>query len=217
MDIRRSHIVSSWKFFLAVLIAVPLLTYGIVHVLEHKFGRLPVYAGTTIVNSEAKELVSLPDFSFQDQDGQTITNAIMKDKIVVANFFFTSCPKVCPQMMEQLQRVQNATGDSVIIMSFTVDPKRDTPQRLHAYSLQYDVLKPRWKLLTGDKKSLYLFARKGLYITATDGDGGETDFIHSDRLVLLDNLQRIRGFYSGTSVKEVDQLLSDIKKLQHEL
>ncbi|NIG55821.1 SCO family protein [Chitinophaga sp. Cy-1792] len=217
MDIRRSHMTGSWKVFLTVLIVVPLLVYGIVRVLEHKFGHLPVYAGNTIINSDEKTPAAMPAFNFRDQDSLPVTNAVMQDKIVVANYFFTSCPKVCPQMMEQLQRVQNATGDSVLILSFTVDPKRDTPQRLHAYSLQYDVLHPRWRLLTGDKKALYLFARKGLYITATDGDGGETDFIHSDRLVLLDKLQRIRGFYNGTAAREVDQLLSDIKKLQHEM
>ncbi|WP_083549573.1 SCO family protein [Chitinophaga jiangningensis] len=216
MKLEKSYLLTSWKFFLVLLIGIPVLAYVSVRMLEKKYGRLPIYASSTTLAQDNKTDGSLPPFVFTDQLGSTVTNSIMTNKIVVANYFYTSCPSICPKMMMQLQRVQAGT-DKVMILSFTVDPKRDSVGRLMKFALQYDVLPNRWRLLTGDKRALYHFARKGLFITATEGDGGETDFIHSDRFVLLDTRQRIRGYYDGTLPEEVDQLLADIKKLQNEL
>jgi len=216
MKLEKSYLLTSWKFFLALLIGIPLLAYFSVRLLEKKYGRLPIYASNTTLASDNQTDGNLPPFVFTDQLGNTVTNSILTNKIAVANYFYTSCPSICPKMMLQLQRVQ-ANTNNVIILSFTVDPKRDSVARLMKFALQYDVLPDRWKLLTGNKKALYHFARKGLFITATEGDGGDSDFIHSDRFVLLDTRQRIRGYYDGTSPEEVDQLLADIKKLQNEL
>ncbi|MBV8253142.1 MAG: SCO family protein [Chitinophaga sp.] len=216
MKIERSYLLHSWKFFLALLIGLPLIIFSIVHVLENRFGKPPIYASGTTVGKDHTTSGQLPTFVFTDQLGRTVTNSVMNNHIVVANYFFTSCPLICPKMMAQLERVQDA-NEGVIILSFTVDPARDTPAKLMYYGTQYDVHPNTWRLLTGEKKALYYFARKGLFITATEGDGGETDFIHSDRLVLLDTHQRIRGYYNGTSPEEVDDLLTDIKKLQNEL
>ncbi|RAJ77605.1 protein SCO1/2 [Chitinophaga dinghuensis] len=216
MKIERSYLLHSWKLFLALLIGLPLIAFTIVRLLENKFGKLPVYASTTTLGKDHNTNGQLPSFVFTDQLGRTVTNSVMNNRIVVANYFFTSCPLICPKMMSQLERVQGA-NEGVLILSFTVDPTRDSPTTLMNYGTRYDVHPNTWRLLTGDKKSLYFFARKGLFITATEGDGGETDFIHSDRLVLLDTHQRIRGYYDGTSPEEVDELLNDIKKLQNEL
>jgi protein SCO1 len=209
------HILHSWKAALAALIVLPLLAYGMVHWTEEKYSRLPLYGKNNIPADDIQDAAVLPPFSFTDQDSIVVTNALLKGNIAVANFFFTSCPVVCPKMMQQLQRIP-AADKSVVLLSFTVDPERDTPARMRQYAAKLPLATSRWKLLTGDKKALYYFARKGLYLVATDGDGGEDDFIHSDILVLLDKQQHIRGYYKGTAAAEVSTLLSDIKKLQHE-
>lgn len=209
------HILHSWKPAMAALITLPLLAYGIVHWTEKRYGELPLYGPNNVPVNAVKDAAQLPAFAFTDQDSITVTNTLLAGHITVANFFFTSCPVICPAMMQQIRRIQ-AADSSVLLLSFTVDPIRDTPSKLHTYAGKLPVTSRHWKLLTGDKKSLYYFARKGLYITATDGDGGEDDFIHSDNIVLLDKQQHIRGYYKGTSAAEVTTLLDDIKKLQHE-
>ncbi|NLR58325.1 SCO family protein [Chitinophaga polysaccharea] len=211
----RFHILHSWKAALIALIGLPLLAWSIVHWTENKFGTLPLYGRNQQLAATQKEAVYLPPFSFMDQDQQVVTNDWLQNRICVANFFFTSCPVVCPKMMHQLQRLA-AADSSLRILSLTVDPDRDTPATLQRYGTRWHIPPQTWKLLTGNKKSLYYFARKGLYLTATDGDGGKDDFIHSDNIVLLDQQQRIRGYYPGTSASTIALLLSDIKKLQHE-
>jgi protein SCO1/2 len=103
----------------------------------------------------------------------------------------------------------------VLISSLTVDPDRDSVGRLRTYA-EHTGIKTNWLLLTGEKISLYKFARKDLMIVATDGDGGPADFIHSEDLVLVDPLERIRGYYKGTDETEVNRLIHDIDKLKIE-
>jgi protein SCO1 len=137
------------------------------------------------------------------------------NKVVVVNFFFTHCPSVCPKMMGNLKKVQNAVKNDtpLLLNSITVDPERDSAAALAVYANRFEIDQSNWNLLTGDKKEIYRLARKSFLVTATDGDGGENDFIHSDQLILIDGNHRIRGFYSGVSNNAVNQLISDIKKL----
>lgn len=200
---KKAHI---W-LFMAVVLVVPFIVYGLVSWYQDRYQRLPVLGpqGHTI-----------SDFRFQNQHGQWMSLPDWKGKIVVADYFFTHCPTICPKMAYQLKRVQaNAAVPNLLIASFTVDPERDTVQRLQQYAAKHGILK-NWHLLTGDKKSLYRLARNSFLITATDGDGGPDDFIHSERLVLVDAQQRIRGFYNGTEEAAVDQLIRDVKKLAEE-
>lgn len=218
MHHRFRHILYSWKTAAALLICVPLLAYSLVRWTEDRYAPLPWYGpNNTIVNSSQQAAV-LPAFAFTDQYGDTVTNTRLQQHITIANYFFTSCPVVCPAMMHQLQRVYAAAGSDtgIAFLSLTVDPVRDSSAALLRYSRRFALPAKGWTLLTGDKPSLYRFARKGLYITATDGDGGPDDFIHSENIVLLDQQQHIRGYYQGTSASAVDQLIRDIKKLQHE-
>jgi protein SCO1/2 len=117
--------------------------------------------------------------------------------------------------MSSLQKVQALGSKNVMINSFTVDPLRDSVGRLKVYADKHGI-KSDWHLLTGDKISLYKFARTDLLIDATDGDGGPADFIHSDQLVLIDPLKQIRGYYNGTEESEVNRLIRDINKLENE-
>jgi protein SCO1/2 len=193
--------------FVAVVICTPFVVFGIVSWCENKFQRLPVYgeAGHTIA-----------DFQLQDQNGVTTNLNTCKDKIVVANYFFTHCPVVCPKMTYNLKRVQAYAGvKDLLIQSFSVDPERDTIQQLQEYATQLGI-KDNWQLLTGDKKVLYALARRSFLLVATDGDGGPDDFIHSDKLVLVDKQKRIRGFYAGTDEAATNQLIKDIQKLAKE-
>jgi protein SCO1/2 len=181
--------------------------FGVVKWYENRFTRLPV-------QGPAGHIIG--DFSFTDQHGSNITQESWKGKIVVANYFFTHCPVVCPQMTYQLKRVQAyAQVKNLQIASFSVDPERDSISNLRSFAGKFEI-KNNWQLLTGDKKQLYKLARKSFMLVATDGDGGPNDFIHSETLVLIDPQRHIRGFYEGTNQKAVDQLIKDIRRLANE-
>lgn len=203
---------SIWLFF-AMCFLVPLSIYAVVNWYEKNKSSLPVL-GEKIDGVEHR----ISDFSMVNQDGRKVTLDNWKGKIVVANFFFTHCPVICPKMTSNLKLVEARYNmdDAIQIASFTVDPERDSSAQLRKYAEKYTINTHRWQLLTGDKKELYKLARKSFLTVATDGDGGPDDFIHSEKLVLIDGRQRIRGYYSGTEKSEVQQLLIDIKKLKNE-
>jgi protein SCO1/2 len=139
----------------------------------------------------------------------------MIGKVWVACYFFTTCPTICPKMISGMKEVANVytLNEQFGMISFTVDPVQDTPEKLKAYALARNLPTHQWHLATGRKTDLYRFARKGLMVVATDGDGGPGDFIHSDKLVLIDQESRIRGYYDGTEPSEVKQLTRDVAKL----
>lgn len=164
---------------------------------------------------------TISDFNFKDQNGQTITQKVIENKVFVAEYFFTTCPTICPVMNEQMQRVDAKfkNNNEVRILSFTVDPETDTPAQLKKYSDSHSSSK-NWYFLTGKKEKLYSLARKSFFVlkpaaAVNQGDVG-SDFIHTNNFVLVDKNKRIRGYYDGTSTKEVDQLLKDIDLLLKE-
>lgn len=154
-------------------------------------------------------------FRFTDQDGKTVTDADVKGKIYVVEYFFTTCKGICPKMNENMTKVYNAYKgkDDVMILSHTVDPKKDTVQAMKEYSLRFEADPQQWKFLTGDKKELYDMARYSYLVTASDDTAIveiEDDFIHTDKFVLVDKDGRIRGQYDGTDKGSVGQLVGDI-------
>jgi protein SCO1/2 len=206
----KRHAPTIW--FVLMVFVLPFSAYGI-YSLVKKGRALPVYG-----NVEPGTDHRVGDFSMTDQQGRVVTQEIWKDRIVVADFFFTHCSTICPKMTKSLKRVQDAfsNDEGIVITSFTVDPERDSSEQLDHYGKRYGVNDKHWELLTGDKKEIYRLARNGFRVVATDGDGGPGDFIHSEKLVLLDRQRRIRGYYDGTNEKEVNQLIRDIKKLRNE-
>lgn len=196
--------------FAVMVFIIPVSAWALLNWYEKKVQGLPVMGKT-------KEH-RIGDFQLINQDGQLKSTADWNDKIVVADFFFTHCPTVCPKMTKSLIRIQEAfkTDAEILISSFTVDPERDSSAQLKKYARQYNVDTRNWNLLTGDKKEIYKLARNSFMLVATDGDGGPEDFIHSENLVLVDKQKRIRGYYNSTSNDEVNQLIIDIKKLKHE-
>lgn len=192
--------------FLTAVVLVPISVFAVVIWLESRYQSLPVLGppGHTV-----------GEFAFTDQTNSNYTGKNWNGRMVVANYFFTHCPVVCPKITTQLKRLQTAVGKEVVICSFSVDPLRDSSARLSQYAEQFGIDKG-WKLLTGNKKELYRFARNELQLVVTDGDGGPDDFIHSENLVLIDGRKRIRGYYKGTDEKEVTRLIADINKLKKE-
>lgn len=195
--------------FVAVVVLVPLGVFALVKWYENSYTKLPVLG---------PEGHTIADFQLENQHGTTTTLKDWNDKIVVADFFFTHCPVICPKMTRSLKEVQRLyiNDTDLLISSFTVDPERDSSAQLRAYAKKMDIQR-NWLLLTGDKKELYRLARKSFMITATDGDGGPDDFIHSELLILVDPQKRIRGYYNGTIPSEVEQLVKDISRLKKEL
>jgi protein SCO1/2 len=162
------------------------------------------------------------EFSFLNQDGKTITEADVKGKVFVAEYFFTTCGTICPKMNVQMQRVQKAylNDDRLKILSFTVDPEVDTVAQMKLYADGHGAKKGKWHFLTGDKAKLYELARKSFFVLKPAeaqnlGDAGN-DFIHTNNFVLVDQKLRIRGYYDGTSEKDVNHLIGDIGLLLEE-
>jgi protein SCO1 len=204
----RKGNVAVWVFMMAVLL-LPLAAFALYNWYATRFEKLPVYG---------KENHAVANFELVNQDSSTVWLRDWDKKIVIANFFFTHCPVICPKMSGNLKTVQQAfqNDPSVNIISFTVDPERDNPETLKKYGERFGINPAQWNLLTGSKVQLYQLARNSFRVVATDGDGGPQDFIHSEKLVLLDTQHRIRGYYDGTSPAAIKQLLMDIKKLKNE-
>jgi protein SCO1/2 len=161
-------------------------------------------------------------FSFQNQDANLISTKDMKGKIAIVEYFFTTCKSICPIMNMQMQRVDAAfkNDNEVRIFSFTVDPETDDVAQMKKYATSHQATSGKWHFLTGEKSELYKLARKSFFVLKPAeaqnlGDAG-SDFIHTNNFVLVDKQLRIRGYYDGTSEKEVNQLISDIKRLQKE-
>jgi protein SCO1/2 len=193
-----------------LVFVLPVTAWSLLNLYEKKIERLPVLGKTKTHRIE--------DFTLINQDGRERGTVNWDNKIVVVNFFFTHCPVICPAMTKNLKTVNNAyeNDDEILFNSISIDPDRDSPDQLKAYSRRFHIETAKWDLLTGNKKDIYKLARNSFMVVATDGDGGPDDFIHSERLVLVDKQRRIRGYYDGTSRKETDQLIIDIKKLKNE-
>ncbi|GAB4035526.1 SCO family protein [Spirosoma gilvum] len=161
----------------------------------------------------------IPPFKLIDQDGKTVDQSIVKDKIYVADFFFTRCGTICPRISSQLTRVQDIFRENpaIVFLSHTVDPEHDRPAQLKAYAQKYEAIPGKWYFLTGDKADIYDLAMHGYYLPTVDagvkeGKPDET-FIHSEKLVLVDKEGIVRGFYDGTNKEDVDRLILEIRVL----
>ena len=209
------RIPQTWLFVILIFL-LPFTAYALVAWYQQRFTALPIYGVEAIDKDGNKTAHHISNFKFINQDNKIITEKNWNRKIVVADFFFTRCPSVCLKMTKSLKKVQEAFANDALIYitSFTVDPENDSAAQLKHYAKRFNIDNTNWQLLTGDKKEIYKLARNDFMVVATDGDGGETDFIHSDKLVLIDKQKRIRGYYDGTDEKEVTQLIKDIKKLR---
>ena len=197
--------------------------------------QLPIYTPAmvnpelvdSLVQHENNKLKhTIADFSFKNQNNEIITQNDYEDVIYVADFFFTTCPTICPIMTDNMVWLQDQIKDmpDVKLLSFSVTPDIDTPEVLRAYADEKGVIDSKWNLLTGDKKEIYYLARQSFLAVKTTTVGELYDMVHTENFILVDKNKRIRGFYDGTNLDEekdddtqtVMQLLKDIKWLREQ-
>lgn len=182
---------------------------------------LPIYGEKSFESKNGKTDTvyhTVQDFSFVNQDGQTVTQKDFANSIYVTDFFFTTCKTICPVMSTQMERVAAKFKGTpeVKFLSHTVDPDIDTVEQLKRYAIQHNADTKQWMMVTGDKKALYDIARTSYLLDASQGDGGPDDFIHTQNFALVDKDKRIRGYYDGTDTVEMSRLVKDIELLLSE-
>ena len=187
--------------------------------------RLPVYNPADVNPRLVDESLfhvrknhSIADFSLINQNGETITQKDYEGKIYVADFFFTRCQTICPIMTNNMVKVQEVfkNEDNVMLLSLSVTPIIDSIPVLRDYADKKGVIDSKWNITTGDKQHIYDLARKSYFVVLDEGDGGIQDFIHTENFVLVDTKRQIRGYYDGTNLESINQLIEDIKLLQVE-
>lgn len=161
---------------------------------------------------------TIADFAFTNQNGKVITQKEYKDKIYVADFFFTTCPTICPKMTDNMVWLQEQIKDNpkVMLLSHSVTPDIDNVDVLKKYALEKGVIDSKWNLVTGNKKNIYYIARKSYLAVKTGKPKDMYDMVHTENFILVDQKRRIRGFYDGTNLEEVKKLLEDINYLSEE-
>jgi len=165
-----------------------------------------------------KKYHKIADFKLTNQNGQSISQRDYENRIYIADFFFTTCPSICPIMTDNMVYIQQYIMDdeNIKLLSFSVTPAIDSVPQLKKYALEKGVIDAKWNLLTGNKKEIYTLARKSYFVVNEDGDGGPHDMIHTENFVLVDPDKRIRGYYDGTSGTAMDSLKLDLVTLKEE-
>lgn len=158
---------------------------------------------------------TIPDFSFTDQDSNQVTPETFEGKIYVTDFFFTTCPTICPVMKSQMLRIYERYKDNekVKFLSHTIDPAHDTVAVLKDYAERLGVKSGQWHFVTGDKEAIFDIAQTSYMVSALEDKSEPGGIVHSGAFTLIDKKRRVRGYYDGTSEEEVDKLIEDIEIL----
>ncbi|MBA4852103.1 SCO family protein [Emticicia sp. BO119] len=179
--------------------------------------KLPILGEREFINGDSV-YHTIPDFQLVDQDSNLVTNKTYENKIYVADFFFTTCPTICPIMKTQMLRIYDKFKDNpeVGILSHTIDPRHDTVAVLKAYARRLGVSGNFWHFVTGDKKTIYELGQKEYMVTANEDSAAAGGYIHSGAFLLVDKKRRIRGQYDGTKEDQVSRLMKDMEVLLKE-
>lgn len=179
-------------------------------------GKLPILGNRDVVDGDTI-YHKIPDFSFTDQDGNTITNATFKDKIYVVDFFFTSCPSICPTVTRQMLRIYEefAEEDRVKLLAHTIDVRHDSVPVLKKYADKIHVSSDKWHFVTGDEEEIYKMA-DDYFIAAQKDPDAPGGFDHSGRIILVDQNRHVRAFCEGTDPDDVTEFFKDVQKLLDE-
>ena len=214
-----------YKIFLRVLFGVSTIILALFYGALKPKKVLPIYQ-PSMVNYElvdstlqhVKKYHKIAPFSFENQNGKTITQDDYEGKIYIADFFFTTCPTICPKMTANMGSIQEEilNDSTVMLLSYSVTPKIDSVPQLKKYAIEKGVNDEKWNLLTGNKKEIYTMARKSYLVVKENGDGGPYDMIHTENFILVDPKKRIRGFYDGTDTLAMRELLIDLEILKDE-
>jgi protein SCO1 len=214
----KSFLYKYRKFFI-VLILFSVVTISLFYSALKPKKTLPIYnpadVNPELVDSTVQyksKYHTIADFSFVNQNGDTITQKNYAGKIYVADFFFTTCGSICPKMTTNLSDVQKAVlnNPKVMLLSHTVFPEVDSIPVLKAYAIKHGVVDSKWNLVTGDKKEIYTMARKSYLAVKLGRPDQLYDMVHTENFVLVDQKRRVRGFYDGTNKDEIKRLLDDI-------
>ncbi len=201
-------------------LSVVIISY--LYYLNYQAKSLPIYnpvdinprlVDESLLNKSKNHTIG--SFKLTDQDGKTITEADFKDKIYIADFFFTRCGTICPIMTDNMTILQAhfKNNNHVKFLSHSVTPVMDSVPVLKSYAQAHGAISGKWHLTTGPKKEIYNLARKNYFAVLDEGDGGAQDFIHTEQFVLVDAKKRIRGFYDGTDSEEIKKVIKDIELL----
>lgn len=220
----------SKKALTAILLAlmIPLISYLLVKKASDRSIGMPgrfYYDSVVTVIRDGKTIDdtvwhSVDDFKFQNQLGYTVSMADLPGKVIVADFFFTHCPSICPKLTANIRKLQDALSSKdqfkqlnpayIQFLSFSVDPDRDSVSVLKTYADKFGVNPDHWWLLTGPKKQIYDFSINELKLGLADGEGVDSNFIHTQKLVLLDKEHVVRGYYNGLDSMDLNKLASDM-------
>jgi protein SCO1/2 len=220
----KSFLYKYRKFFI-VLILFSVVTISLFYSALKPQKTLPIYnpadVNPELVDSTVQyksKYHTIADFSFVNQNGDTITQKNYEGKIYVADFFFTTCGSICPKMTTNLEEVQKAVlnNPKVLLLSHTVFPEVDSIPVLKEYAIKHHVVDSKWNLVTGDKKDIYTMARKSYLAVKLGRPDQLYDMVHTENFVLVDQKRRVRGFYDGTNKEEMKRLLEDIDFLSKE-
>lgn len=193
---------------------ITLLLIALLHGCTTKDHKLPIL-GRHEYSETDTVFHTIKSFSFVDQDSSKITNRDFDGKIYVADFFFTSCPSICPTMKVQMLRVYEAYKDNpdVLLLSHTIDPEYDNVAILNDYATRMGVSSSKWHFVTGKKEDIYDMAQTSYYVGARENEQAPGGYEHSGAFILVDKYRRIRGVYDGTVQESVDKLIKDLDKL----
>ena len=171
-------------------------------------------------SQKEKEFHSIPPFGLINQDGQKVTNETFNNKIYVTDFFFTTCPGICPRMTTNMKTLQEQfiNDKDVLLLSHSVTPEIDSIARLKEYANEKGIISSKWHLVTGDRDKIYELGRKWYFVEEDLGSfQTNEDFLHTENFVLIDKNKHIRGIYNGLNKTAVQQLIADIKTLKKEI
>lgn len=208
-----------------VLLGLSILIVGMFYTALKPKQVLPVYQ-PAMVDPElvdesiqyVKKYHTISPFSMTNQNGETITEQDYESAVYVADFFFTTCPSICPIMTKNMYALQQKLSPypDVKLLSFSVTPEIDSVAQLKRYAIENKVDDKRWNLVTGNKREIYELARKSYLVVKDNGDGGPHDMIHTENFVLIDAKKRIRGYYDGTKLSSIESIINDINILANE-
>jgi len=203
---------------LVSILLLPSLFYLFLHTGVNNFNAPQVYGPKELNQDQDTIYHTIPSFRFKNQNNLLVTDQYYQDKIYVADFFFATCPTICPKMATHMLELQEHFYDreDFKLLSFTVNPEHDSVEVLREYADLVHAMDSVWNFMTGDREKIYELAYKGYFANALEDEEAAGGFLHSSNLFLIDKKQRIRGIFNGTSTSEVNDLMDAIEILYRE-
>ena len=206
-----------------IIIVLSIIIFPIVFFLllskgKYNYRHLDFFGPKEVNASGDTVYFKIPDFNLINQDGRTISQRDLDGKIYVANFFFASCPGVCPKMTDEVKQVQDEfkKDSDIVFISHTVDPEQDSLPALKAFAEKHGADLSKWYFVTGNRDSIYALAINGYLVPAAEDVRAEGGFLHSQDLLLVDKEKHLRGIYDSMEPEEIKRLKDEIKVLRYE-